>query len=191
MPPHREAQGGSSRPLPRILLLVAAALLVARVGTGIWEARSPREHTQRIEHGEQVEHGEFVKWQPIATAEAAARVQHKPIFYDFSAAWCGPCKMMSAEVFADPNRAKQINSQFVPVQVVDRSHEDGRNAPEVQALQDRFEIDAFPTIVLYSPETGRHESLAGYGGGEDMFVQLSRATVQVNRPAASQSDSLK
>jgi len=182
MPPQREAPGGSSRQLPRILLIVAAALLVARIGTGIWEERNPREPG---------EHAEFVQWQPIATAEAAARAQGKPIFYDFSAEWCGPCKMMSAEVFADENSAKEINSQFVPVRVVDRSREDGRNAREVQALQDRFRIEAFPTIVLYSPETGRHESITGYGGREGMLMKLSNALAQVKGPGASPPDSLE
>ncbi len=185
MPPPHEIRGGSSRPLPRILLLVAAALLVARIGTGIWEERHPPEV-----QGQAV-HAELVQWQPAATAEALARAQHKPIFYDFSAEWCGPCKLMSAEVFADTKSAQEINTQFVPVRVVDRAHEDGRNTPEVQALQDRFAIDAFPTVVLYSPETGRHESMSGYGGRAGMMKELSQALAMISRPADAAPDSVR
>ena len=71
------------------------------------------------------------------------------------------------------------------MRIVDRAHEDGRNVPEVQAIQDRFKIDAFPTIVVYSPETGRHESRTGYGGRKGMMVELTQALAAVNRPTAS------
>ena len=182
MPPHRDA--GSSRPWPRILMIAAGALLVARIGTGIWEQQHP---SAALESAGQAAARELVQWQPLASAEAAAHAQHKPILYDFSAAWCGPCKLMSAEVFADAKAAEQINTRFVPVRIVDRTQEDGRNVPEVQALQDRFRIDAFPTLVLYSPETGRHESMTGFGGRDRMMVELTQALAAVNRPASPDS----
>lgn len=181
MPPHRDATG-SSRPWPRILMIAAGALLVARIGTSIWEEQHP---SAQMGRPGQAAAKELVQWQPLASAEAASRAQKKPILYDFSAEWCGPCKLMSAEVFADAKAAEQINTQFVPVRIVDRAHEDGRNVPEVQAIQDRFKIDAFPTIVVYSPETGRHESRTGYGGRKGMMVELTQALAAVNRPTAS------
>lgn len=187
MPPPLEP-AGSSRRFPKILLIVAAALLVARVGTGIWEERNSAEPAGVARHREAAE---LVHWQPIAVAEVESRARRKPIFYDFSAEWCGPCKLMSAEVFADSASARRINQQFVPVRVVDRSREDGRNAPEVQALQDRFRIEAFPTIVLYSPETGRHESITGYGGRDGMLMQLARAEAVVGASATSERDSVR
>ena len=183
MPPHRDATG-SSRPWPRILLIAAGALLVARIGTGLWEQQHP---SAALENAGQTAAKDLVQWQPLASAEAASRAQNKPILYDFSAEWCGPCKLMSAEVFANAKAAEQINARFVPVQIVDRTQEDGHNAPEVQALQDRFKIDAFPTIVLYSPQTGRHESMTGFGGRDGMMVELMQALAGVNRPASPDS----
>lgn len=181
MPPHRDATG-SSRPWPRILMIAAGALLVARIGTGIWEEQHP---AAPVERPGQPAAKELVEWQPLAGAEAAARALNKPILYDFSAEWCGPCKLMSAEVFADAKSAEQINTRFVPVRVVDRTQEDGRNVPEVRALLDRFNIDAFPTIVVYSPVTGRRESMTGYGGRDRMMVKLAQALAAVNGAPAS------
>ncbi len=183
MPPHRDATG-SSRPWPRILMIAAGALLIARVGTGIWEDQHP---SAPVERPGQAAGKELVQWQPLAIAESASRALNKPILYDFSAEWCGPCKLMSAEVFADAKAADQINTRFVPVRIVDRTHEDGQNVPEVQTLQDRFKIDAFPTIVVYSPATGRHESMTGYGGREGMLEELTQALAAVNRPASPDS----
>ena|SRR5436309_2010864 len=168
MPPSPDAPRGPSRRLPLLLLVLAAALLVARIGTGIWEQRNPPELPDRV------------RWRPVAAAEAESRAFDRPILYDFSAAWCGPCKLMSAEVFADERAAHTLGSTFVPVRVVDRSREDGRNSPEVQALQDRFQVEAFPTLVLYAPETGRHETITGYAGRDELIQRLTQAAARLH-----------
>ncbi|MBT8233571.1 MAG: thioredoxin family protein [Bacteroidia bacterium] len=40
------------------------------------------------------------------TALKRAKTEQKPIFLDYTAAWCGPCKRMEKEVFGDSITAK-------------------------------------------------------------------------------------
>jgi thiol:disulfide interchange protein len=155
MPP---ASAGSTRARPTTLLVLAAGLLIARVGAGVHEARHAAPS------------GGLVKWRAPDGAEAAAFDARKPILYDFSAAWCGPCKRMDREVFANEEAASLINSTFVAVHV-----DDDDQAMASAALRSRHRVDALPTLVVVRPG-GEARRLQGYPGKQRVLSFLRHAT---------------
>ena len=196
MPPVEPARPtGSSRPLPRGLLILAAALLVARIGTGIYEHQHPpvpggagsSAPSPSPSQGQAHAAVDFVAWVPAEQAESESRRTGKPILYEFSAEWCGPCKMLANDVFADPAAASQITQMFVPVHVVDRQQEEGRNPPAIERLQSAYSINGFPTLVVARPGITNYESKDGYMGRTRTLKWLAVAAVKMrgDGPGAS------
>lgn len=55
---------------------------------------------------------ETIKWYNIEEAQKLSDSIPKRIFIDFSTSWCGWCKKMDAETFANPVIAKYMNANY-------------------------------------------------------------------------------
>lgn len=119
---------------------------------------------------------DLVKWRSLAAGEAESRSTSRPVLYFMTADWCGPCHLMKAQVFTDPELAGLINKEFIPIQLVDRSRETGENAPEVDAIFRRFQLRGFPTLVVSRPGGSQGVSAAGWSGksGTSEFLHVAR-----------------
>jgi len=76
-----------------------------------------------------------------ALKQAAA--QHKYIFVDAYATWCGPCKMLKAKTFTDAKVAAFYNKNFINVSI------DMEKGMGPQLAQE-WQMTAYPTLIIFN-----------------------------------------
>ncbi len=77
---------------------------------------------------------------------------NRPIFVDFYAVWCGPCKMLERNTFSNPEVGSYVAKNYVAYRI-DAERGEG------PTLSNRFKIRAFPTLLFLDPtgqELGRY-----------------------------------
>ncbi|MFE8596424.1 DUF255 domain-containing protein [Archangium violaceum] len=148
----RRVDPGSTRALPRGLLVAAVLLLGARGASALYEKHNPSQPWS------------LVAWVPLEQAEALSRERHLPILYYFSADWCSPCHIMERDVFNDDYAARGINARYIPVKLKDRREEEGVNPPAVQALIKAHSVSGFPSFAVVGVDGKRLRLKQGYGG---------------------------
>jgi thiol:disulfide interchange protein len=155
------------RALPIWLVILTALLIIARVVSTKYPVKSDTDFGRKSEKS-------LVRWTPIGLASAAALRSHRPILYEFSAEWCGPCHLLEREVFMDAALAAKINDRFIAVKVVDRQREEGSNQPAVQQLMDRYGVNAFPTVVIAAADGKPRDKDVGYEGRDKFAAFIDR-----------------
>jgi len=128
---------------------------------------------------EPAQRSEFSQWTTLESAIAESQRNGKPIMIDFNADWCPPCRRMKEEVFQDGAHASALQTLVIPVSVVDRAREDGRNPPDIEDLQRRCQVEAFPTLIVFSPASGRVMRTKGYGDAEATVAWITEAARSV------------
>ncbi|WP_316836612.1 thioredoxin family protein [Pedobacter nutrimenti] len=69
---------------------------------------------------------------------------HKPIFVDIYTSWCGPCKVMAAQVFTRPEVGAKYNKGFVNVKI------DAEKGEGI-AIAKKYEVKSYPTYLFINP----------------------------------------
>ncbi|MFT5833297.1 MAG: thiol-disulfide isomerase/thioredoxin [Cognaticolwellia sp.] len=72
---------------------------------------------------------------------AEAKAQNKIVFVDAYTTWCGPCKMMSAQVFPDTKVGEFYNSNFINTKI-DMEKGEGID------LAKKYNVRAYPTFLF-------------------------------------------
>jgi thiol-disulfide isomerase/thioredoxin len=117
----------------------------------------------------------MIRWRTPAEGLEESIRTGKPILYDIAADWCGPCHRLKKQVFEDGDCAERINKLFVPVRVMDRLREDRKNPEIVAAIEKKYKLRGFPTLVVQYPGKSDYKKTDGYGGREEIMDFLNRA----------------
>ncbi|TDX01850.1 thioredoxin-like protein [Dinghuibacter silviterrae] len=123
------------------------------------------------ERGVQFEQG--LTWEQV---KEKARAEHKYIFLDCFATWCGPCKAMDRDVYPDPEVGRILNRKFISVRVqMDKTNYDDEFIKQwytdAETIQSDYTITAFPSFIFFSPEGIPLHKGVGYRNSEQ-FVEL-------------------
>jgi thiol:disulfide interchange protein len=157
----------SARPAPATIAVVTG---FARHEPAPAQPPSPRQEPPRTELSE---------WCTYESALSESERNGKPVLLDFNAAWCPPCRRLRSDVFDHPARGRDVQLAVIPVSVVDQTRETGSNPPGIEDLQRRYEVDAFPTLVVFSPATGRNATHVGYGDPDQIVRWITDAARSV------------
>ena len=77
-----------------------------------------------------------------------AKKENKLIFVDCYTSWCGPCKILSRNVFTNDAVADFFNAHFINAKFDMEKDRDG------VILKKQFGIRFFPTLVFVDPVSG-------------------------------------
>ena len=105
-------------------------------------------------HAQGVHFNEKDSWPKLL---AKAKTEDKYIFVDFFTTWCGPCRAMRAMLLSQPAAASYFNDKFicVSIQLDTTANDDHRvraGYADAHNLQQQYNIFAFPTFLIFTPD---------------------------------------
>ncbi len=112
---------------------------------------------------------------------AKAKAQHKLIFMDCYATWCGPCKFMDQKIFTDSLAGNYFNAHFISVKMqMDKTHNDSQDIRDWYAIADsisqKYAIKAYPTYLFFTPDGGALSQLVGESENAVQFIDRVAVT---------------
>lgn len=106
-----------------------------------------------------------VEWlYDLALAKNLAASQEKPILIDFYTDWCGWCKRMDAETYADAKVSDKAK-QFICVKI---------DADAYSSIAKDYNVRGFPTTVFLNSQAEVLDVVPGYLPPDQFLILLDR-----------------
>ena len=118
-----------------------------------------------------------IQWLPYSEAMLArAAREGRPVFIDFYADWCVPCKEMDAQTFPD-SEVTARSKDFLMLKVDLTSTED----PQSAALINKYDVKGVPTFVFLRPDGKEIPELRGIGfESKQVFLDKMNRAIQLS-----------
>jgi len=122
----------------------------------------------------QFSRAENLEWSgDFEAARERAKQENKFVFLYFTGSvWCPWCKKLKAEILDQPEFADFANARFVPVEAdFPRYKPIGHLQRQANlALQKRYHVSGYPTVVILNPEGNELHRLSYVSGGPKAFI---------------------
>ncbi len=119
----------------------------------------------------------FVEGKTFEEVLVQAKQEKKMVFVDCYTSWCGPCKMMSKNVFPQKVAGDFFNKEFVSVKI---DMEKG----EGPQLMKRFGVNAFPTLIFFDANGKEINRIVGAASSAEEFVKNVKSGLGANSLSA-------
>lgn len=126
------------------------------------------------EKGIQFEEG--LTWEQVKTK---AKKENKYIFIDAYTTWCGPCKQMDKNVYANDTVGNYFNDRFVSIKVqMDKTDKDKEYVKSwyttAEIMTKEYRVLGYPTYIFLSPAGTVVSQEMGYKS-VDQFIELAQS----------------
>jgi thiol:disulfide interchange protein DsbD len=151
------------------VLFFAMALYVAVTGI--------ESHFKNVRTGVAGPANSTIQWLPYSEAMLAqAAREGKPVFIDFYADWCAPCKELDEKTFSAPeviNRSRDLIMLKVDLTSTDD--------PQTEEMRRKYQIKGVPTLVFLKSDGQEIPDLRGTGfETKDVFLNKMNRTIQLS-----------
>jgi thiol-disulfide isomerase/thioredoxin len=123
---------------------------------------------------------EHITW-PEALVKA--KTEGRPIFLDALTSWCGPCKMMSKEVFTDSAVGAFFNTHFINLKL-------DMEAGEGIELSNQYRIWVYPTLLFVNDAGEVQHRAAGFHNPQEFMALAQKALDPAQNLAALEREYL-
>lgn len=123
---------------------------------------------------------QFEKLPNWKAVKQLAKSKGKPIFVDAYTTWCGPCILMSKNVFTDPEAGAFFNENFISIKIqLDTTSRDNAFVKgwysDAARLAREYKINAYPTLLFFDAEGNILHKIIGYQSAEQLVTKAKHA----------------